>query len=90
MKLQEETMPKVFFSKQKKLNDRFASWVYGQMKLKHISQRMLAEELQITQQALSYKLKKHQFSFADFITIVDVLEPDPSELAWLVGRKGSI
>ena len=83
-------MPKVFLSEKERLSARLASWMYGQMKLKGISQRMLAEELQITQQALSYKLKKHQFSFADFITIVDVLEPDPSELAWLVGRKGSI
>ena len=83
-------MPKVYLSKTERLSDRLASWVYGQMKSKRISQRMLAEELQITQQALSYKLKVHQFSFADFTTIVDVLEPDPSELAWLVGRKGSI
>lgn len=83
-------MPRVYMSESKRLSARLASWMYGQMKLKHISQRMLAEELQITQQALSYKLKMHQFSFADFVTIVSVLEPDPSELAWLVGRKGSI
>lgn len=83
-------MPKVFLSEKERLSARLASWAYGQMKLKGISQRMLAKELQITQQALSYKLKMHQFSFTDFITIVDVLDPDPGELAWLVGRKGSI
>lgn len=83
-------MPRVYMSESKRLSARLASWMYGQMKLKGISQRMLAEELQITQQALSYKLKKHQFSFADFVTIVGVFAPDPSELAWLVGKKESI
>lgn len=82
-------MPKIYLSEKDRLSDRFTSWVYGQMKLKGISQRMLAEELQITQPALSYKLKVQQFSFSDFVTIVNVLDPDPSELAWLVGRKGS-
>lgn len=83
-------MPKTYLSEKDRLSDRLASWVHGQMKLRHITQRQLAEELQITQQALSYKLKARQFSFADFVTIVSVFAPDPSELAWLVGRKGSI
>lgn len=82
-------MPKVFLSEKDRLSNRLASWVYGQMKVKHISQRQLAEELQITQPALSYKLKAQQFSFSDFVTIVSVLDPDPGELAWLVGREGS-
>lgn len=82
-------MPKVFLSEKDKLNNRLATWVYGQMKLRSITQSQLADELQITQQALSYKLKNRQFSFADFVTIVSVFVPDPSELAWLVGRKGS-
>ena len=83
-------MPKVFLSEKDKLNNRLASWVYGQMKLRSVTQSQLADELQITQQALSYKLKNRQFSFADFVTIVNVFAPDPSELAWLVGKKESI
>ena len=83
-------MPKTFLSEKDRLSDRFTSWVQGQMKLRHITQKQLADELQITQQALSYKLKNRQFSFADFVTIVGVFAPDPSELAWLVGKKESI
>ena len=83
-------MPKIYLSEKDRLSDRFASWVYGQMKSSRVTQKQLAEELHITQQALSYKLKNRQFSFTDFVTIVDVFAPDPSELAWLVGRKGSI
>ena len=83
-------MPKVYLSKKDKLNDRFAGWIYGQMKLHQVSQRELAVELDITQQALSYKLKARQFTFADFVTIVNVFRPDPGVLAWLVGEKESV
>lgn len=79
-------MPKVYLNEKDRLSDRLASWVYGQMKLKGITQRQLAGELQMTQQALSYKLKAKQFSYGDFITIVDVFAPDLEVLAWLLGK----
>ena len=81
-------MPKVYLSENDRLKDRLATWVYGQMRLKNISQRVLAEELHITQQGLSYKLKNKQLSYTDFVTFVSVFEPDHDELAWLVGRRG--
>ena len=80
-------MPKIYLNDKDKLNNRLASWIYGQMKSKGLTQKQLAGDLQITQQALSYKLKTQQFSYGDFITILDVFDPDPGELAWLVGRK---
>lgn len=83
-------MPKVFLNENQRLCTRLSRWIYGEMKRQRISQRVMAEEMEITQQALSYKLKVQQFSFSDFVTIVSVLDPDPSELAWLLGRKGSI
>lgn len=79
-------MPKVFLNEKDRLSDRLATWVYGQMKVKRITQKQLAEQLEITQQGLSYKLKVRQFTFSDFITLVDVFEPDASEVAWLVGK----
>ena len=79
-------MPKVYLSEKDRLNDRLASGVYGQMKLKRITQKKLAEQMDITQQGLNYKLKVRQFTFSDFITLVDVFEPEPKELAWLVGK----
>ena len=81
-------MPKIFLSETEKMNDRLATWVYGQMRVKRISQRELAEELHITQQGLSYKLKHRQISYGDFITFVNVFEPNHDELAWLIGRRG--
>ena len=81
-------MPKVYLTEKDRVNNRLATWVYGQMKLQGITQKQLARELDITQQALSHKLKTHQFTYADFVTIVGVLAPEPNELAWLVGRRG--
>lgn len=83
-------MPKVYLSEKDKLNNRLASWIYGQMKLQGITQTQLAAKLDITQPALSYKLKVKQFSYSDFITFVDMFAPDPGELAWLVGREGKV
>ena len=81
-------MPKVYLNEKEKLSDRLASWVYGQMKSSRVTQGQLAKELDITQQALSYKLRNRSFSYPDFITIVAVFNPDASELAWLVGKRG--
>ena len=81
-------MPKVYLNEKDRLSDRLAAWVYGQMKAHRITQKQLAQELDITQQALSYKLRNSLFSYPDFVTIVAVFNPDASELAWLVGKRG--
>ena len=83
-------MPKIFLNEKDRMSERLVSWVYGQMKSKRITQKQLAEELQITQPALSHKLKVRQFTYTDFVTIVGVFDPDLDDLAWLMGRKGSI
>jgi len=82
-------MPKVFLSENKRLTEKFVAWVYGEMKVRKISQRQMAAELDISQQALSVKLKTKSLSFEDFLTIIRVLEPDERELDRLIGRKGS-
>lgn len=81
-------MPKVFIDENDKLCDRLAVWVYGQMRVRRITQQQMADELGITQQAFGKKLRRRQFSYRDFLTIVAYFRPETSELAWLVG-KGS-
>lgn len=66
-------MPKVYLTKQQKMNDKLVSLIYGTMKVKRITQQTMAEHLVITQQAFSRKLKVCQFSFAELIIIFDVL-----------------
>lgn len=80
-------MPKVYLSENDRLSERLASWVYGEMKCRGISQVEMAKEMQISQQALSMKLKIHSFTFADLLTFIRVLEPDERELDRLLGRR---
>ena len=79
-------MPKVYLSEQEKLNSRLTAWVYGELKVNGISQQELAEELGISQQLLSYRLKNKLISFSDFTCFVRVFKPDAEEVMRLVGK----
>lgn len=79
-------MPKVYLSENQRLSERLSAWVYGQMKVKKIPQRIMAEELEISQPAFAQKLKNRSFSYTDFLTFVRVLEPDTAEIERLLGR----
>lgn len=82
-------MPKVFLNENDKLCDRFVAWIYGQMGVHRLTQQQMGDVLGITQQAFGKKLRRRQFSYRDFLAIVAYFGPEPSEIAWLVG-KGSI
>lgn len=80
-------MPRVFLSETEKLNSRLTAWVYGELKVNGISQRELAEEMGISQQLLSYRLKNKLISFSDFTCFVRVFKPDEKELLRLTGYE---
>ena len=77
-------MPRVYLNDNDRMSARLAKWVYGELKARRMSQGTLAKEMDISQQALSLKLRKRQFSYTDFLTLVRVFEPSADELAWLV------
>ena len=79
-------MPRVYLSENERLSERLVSWLYGEMKSQHISQRIMAEEMEVSQPAFAKKLKNRSFTFTDFLTIVRVLKPDQKELDRLLGR----
>lgn len=79
-------MPRVYLSENERLSERLSAWVYGQMKVKKIPQRIMAEELEISQPAFAQKLKNRSFSYTDFLTFVRVLEPDTADIERLLGR----
>lgn len=81
-------MPRVYLTETNKLNSKLIAWVYGQMKVNGISQRVLADELQISQQLLNYRLKHKIVSFSDFTTYIRVFKPDTEEVKQLLGIKG--
>ena len=78
-------MPKVYLSEQEKLNSRLASWVYGEMKLHHVTQQDLADELGISRQAVGKKLSKQRFEFDDFCCFIRVFKPESKDLERLLG-----
>ena len=82
-------MPKVFLTYSERLSERFTAWIYGQMKVKGLNQTQLAEKMGMSQQRLNYKLRSRSFSYRDFLNLIDILNPDISEIQWLIGERGN-
>lgn len=75
-------MPKVYLTRQDKLNSRLTALIYGTMKVKHITQKQMADVLEISQPGFGKKLKKAQFTFSDLVAIFEKLElPDEDILS---------
>lgn len=79
-------MPKVFLSEQDKLNDRLASWVYGELRIRKMTQQDLADERGVSRQAIGKKLKNRSFDYEDLCCFVRVFQPDGKEVMRLLGE----
>ena len=77
-------MPRVYITNNKKRNARLAAWVYGQMKINKVPQRVLAEVRGVSQQAMSDKLRFQRFDFEDFACFVEVFDPSDAEIKRLI------
>lgn len=80
-------MPKAYITKQQKLNEDLAAWIYGEMFVRHISQTKMAEIMGIKQPSLNRKLRQGNFTFPDLAIIFGVLQPDADTLMRLMGAK---
>ena len=80
-------MPKVYLSEEERLCEKLSRWIYGELKVQKLSQKQLADEMNISQQMLSYKLKNRSFTFEDFIKAVKTLKPDVEEVMILIGME---
>ena len=80
-------MPKAYITKQEKLNNELSAWIYGQAKVRRVTQRQLAEAIGIKQPSLNYKLRHGSFSFQDLTVVFEILEPDGETLMKLMGVK---
>ena len=81
-------MPRVYLTKQDKLNNRLVSLIYGTMKVKHITQSQMAEKLEISQQAFGKKLKKCQFAFQELTVIFETLETPDEDIIRVMKGEG--
>lgn len=77
-------MPRVYVIKDQKRNARLAAWVYGELKVRELTQSDLAKRRGVSQQAISLKLKKHSFDFEDFACFVEMFDPSDAEIKRLI------
>lgn len=78
-------MPRVYITNDQRLCARLAAWVYGEMRINHITQEMIASKRGVSRQAIGAKLKNQKFDFEDFVCFVDLFKPDDAELRRLLG-----
>ena len=78
-------MPRIFLTKQQKLNKDLCAYIYGQMKVRRITQKEISGAIGITQPALNYKLRNGNFTFQDLSVIFGILQPDGETLKKLMG-----
>ena len=69
-------MPKVYITKQEKLNNDLCAWLIGTMKVKGIRQEDAAKVMGISRQALNLKIRSHSFKYEDLVTLFDLLKAD--------------
>jgi len=78
-------MPKVYLTEKDRLCARLAKWVYGEMKVRRITQTSLAKKMDISHQALSRKLREESFDYTDFAFFVKEFQPSDKELREIIG-----
>ena len=83
-------MPKVYLSQTERLNERLSTWLYGQLRARGIRQTQLAGQIGMSQQKFSYKLNKRSFTYKDFLKLIEVLNPDISDIEWLLNIRGNM
>jgi len=67
-------MPKVYLTQEHQLNDKLVALVYGMMKVRHVTQKQIADRLYISQPAFNGKLKRKKLTYADLIVIFEMLD----------------
>ena len=78
-------MPKVYLTESDRICSRLARWVYGEMKVRRITQQSLSEKMGISHQALSQKLRKGSFNYTDFVFFVKEFQPTDRDLKEIIG-----
>lgn len=73
-------MPRVNINRKQYKVDDFGSWLIGRLHKAKKTEQMLADELDITRQAVSYKIKHCSFSYSDLITVFEFLQITDEEI----------
>ncbi len=77
-------MAKSYITAEARQRARFSAWLYGCMKTSRVTQEELSKRLNISQPALSKKIKEQRFNLDDLIVIFGTFKPDLKEVARLL------
>lgn len=75
----------MYVSEKEQIYARLAKWVYGEMKVRGMSQEEVSHKLGISRQAFGQKLKKKSFNYNDFVFFVKEFKPTDKELREIIG-----
>ena len=78
-------MPTIHLTHEERIKAGLASYVAGELKIRNLYQRDLADAMGISQQALSMKIRKRSFSFEDFVHILSFFGTDLKEVGRILG-----
>lgn len=73
-------MPRVCINKKEYKVENIGSWVVSRLFKARKSQRILAAELGISQQLLSYRLRHNIVTYADLLTFIDFFKLTDDEI----------
>lgn len=83
-------MPKVYLQETDKLLNNLKEFIYGRLRNKHLSQSKLAEDIGISKQTFSNKMKALTFTTEELIEMFDVLEVSEEEVTrFFIKKKGA-
>lgn len=77
-------MPRVRIKKKDYAINDFRKWLIGEMAVQNIRQKDLAEWLGMSQQAVSIKIQKSDFSLKELIILFDRLQTDKEQIGNLL------
>lgn len=77
-------MPRVRIKKKDYAVTDFRKWLIGEMAVQNIRQKDLAEWLGMSQQAVSIKIQKSDFSLKELIILFDRLQTDKEQIGNLL------
>lgn len=80
-------MPKVYLKETDKILNRIKEFIIGRAKRLNLTQTQIANELGITQQCYSKKLKRLSFSCSELVELLNVLEVSEEDINRLLERR---
>lgn len=73
-------MPRVLLNKENNMPSYFTQWLVVQMHQQKVTQKELAELLNITRQGMRNKMETNHYSFDEFIKLAHYLKADEADL----------